>query len=246
MEWKLFLSTFVLIFVAELGDKTQLAALASAAGSKAPWSVFGGAASALVLSTLIAVLLGSAFSKVAPQHIVKGAAGLLFIGFGVVFLASAVRAAPAAMRQPEAEPKPGALARVALDMSAAFERASSQDYAALARSVADPTLRELFSSLEREEARHLKHLDEMAAQSGSEQAGGTALEVYPEIARPSMISEAEAPDPLAAAVAHERTTADFYTALAQATPFPGVKAAFARLAQEELDHVRRLEEIRPG
>ncbi len=55
---KVFGSTFITIFLAELGDKTQLATLLMSAQSHAPWTVFAGAASALVATSLVGVLVG--------------------------------------------------------------------------------------------------------------------------------------------------------------------------------------------
>jgi len=63
MDWKLLASTFVAIFVAELGDKTQLAALSLSAGSSSKWAVFFGSALALVATSAIAVLAGEAISR---------------------------------------------------------------------------------------------------------------------------------------------------------------------------------------
>jgi len=53
MEWNATITTFGLIFLAEMGDKTQLAVLSMAAGTDAPWSVFVGAAVALCLVSLL-------------------------------------------------------------------------------------------------------------------------------------------------------------------------------------------------
>lgn len=91
MDWKLLTSTFFLIFLAELGDKTQLAALAATAGCRSPMSVFAGAASALVLSTLLAVVFGSAISRFVPETVLKASAGVLFLVFGTILLYGAWR-----------------------------------------------------------------------------------------------------------------------------------------------------------
>ncbi len=85
MDWKIIGTTFALIFIAELGDKTQLAVFARTIEARAPWSVFLGAAAALVASTVLAVLIGGALAKM-PEKInigIKVVAGLMFIGFGV-------------------------------------------------------------------------------------------------------------------------------------------------------------------
>jgi putative Ca2+/H+ antiporter (TMEM165/GDT1 family) len=84
IDWKLLWSTFGLLFVAELGDKTQLAVICTSASSDCPWTVFLGAASALVVVTLIGTLAGQAISRfVSPDVLRKGAAGL-FVLMGVL------------------------------------------------------------------------------------------------------------------------------------------------------------------
>jgi Ca2+/H+ antiporter, TMEM165/GDT1 family len=88
MDWKLLASTFVAIFAAELGDKTQLATLSLSAGSASRWSVFAGAALALVLTSAIAVLAGEAVSRAIPAHVLRRVSGVLFIILGSVFLVS--------------------------------------------------------------------------------------------------------------------------------------------------------------
>jgi Ca2+/H+ antiporter, TMEM165/GDT1 family len=87
MDWKLFSSTFVAIFLAELGDKTQLATLSLAAGNRAKWVVFAASALALVATSALAVLAGEALTRVVPPVWIKRAAGALFIVLGVLFLA---------------------------------------------------------------------------------------------------------------------------------------------------------------
>ena len=58
MDWKVFWATFGTLFLAEMGDKTQLAALTMAAETRLPLSVFLGGSAALVLVTLLGVSLG--------------------------------------------------------------------------------------------------------------------------------------------------------------------------------------------
>jgi len=86
MHWKLFLSTFAAIFVAELGDKTQLATLSLAAGNSSRWSVFGGSAAALVATSAIAVLAGEAVARVVPPIWLQRGAGAIFLVLGALFL----------------------------------------------------------------------------------------------------------------------------------------------------------------
>jgi putative Ca2+/H+ antiporter (TMEM165/GDT1 family) len=83
MDLKVLLTTFGMIFIAELGDKTQLATLSFAAESKSPLAVFLGAVGALVLASLLAVILGSGVSKLIPANYIKTGAGVLFILLGL-------------------------------------------------------------------------------------------------------------------------------------------------------------------
>jgi putative Ca2+/H+ antiporter (TMEM165/GDT1 family) len=86
MEWKLMGSTFLVIFLAELGDKTQLATFGLAAGPSSRLAVFLGASAALIATTAIAVLLGEAVGRVVPVIWLKRLAGALFIILGIFFL----------------------------------------------------------------------------------------------------------------------------------------------------------------
>jgi putative Ca2+/H+ antiporter (TMEM165/GDT1 family) len=84
IDWKLLWSTFALLFVAELGDKTQLAVICTSASCDCPWTVFLGAALALVTVTLIGTLAGQVIARfVSPDLLRKGAAGL-FVLMGVL------------------------------------------------------------------------------------------------------------------------------------------------------------------
>jgi len=91
MEWKVFLGAFALIFLAELGDKTQLAALCLVKSPAHRWLVFAGASAALVASTLIAVLAGGWLAAHVPPKYFKLAAGALFLVFGALTLLDAFR-----------------------------------------------------------------------------------------------------------------------------------------------------------
>jgi Ca2+/H+ antiporter, TMEM165/GDT1 family len=86
MDLKLLLSAFASVFVAELGDKTQLATLSLASGGSSRWSVFLGASLALIASTAIAVLGGELMARTIPPHLTKRLAGIIFIILGVIYL----------------------------------------------------------------------------------------------------------------------------------------------------------------
>ncbi|MEY2644732.1 MAG: hypothetical protein RLZZ611_1381 [Cyanobacteriota bacterium] len=78
-----FLTSFTTVFLAELGDKTQLAALLLSAESGRPVVVFIGASLALISSSLVGVLLGRWLSRVLPPQQLERLAGILMIGLGL-------------------------------------------------------------------------------------------------------------------------------------------------------------------
>lgn len=84
MDWKVMLSTLGLLFVAELGDKTQLAVICMAAKTRQPLPVFVGAAIALVIVTLLGAVFGQALACVIPIHILRKVAAGLFVVMGVL------------------------------------------------------------------------------------------------------------------------------------------------------------------
>ena len=88
MDWRILASTFGLIFLAELGDKTQLATIAMAAESKSPLGVFIGAVLALALVTLMGVAIGGTLTRFIPPPYIRKGAGALFVLVGVFMLIS--------------------------------------------------------------------------------------------------------------------------------------------------------------
>ncbi|MBP9718395.1 TMEM165/GDT1 family protein [Candidatus Gracilibacteria bacterium] len=84
----IFTTAFITVFLAELGDKTQIATLLFAANKEhSKVMVFFGAALALVLTTLIAVLVGSALSHYLNEKTLKlvGGIGFILVGTWTLF-----------------------------------------------------------------------------------------------------------------------------------------------------------------
>ncbi|MDP6380122.1 MAG: TMEM165/GDT1 family protein [Phycisphaerae bacterium] len=79
---------FGLIFVAELGDKTQVAMLLAAAKHGNPWMVFLGSAAALVVASGLAVMVGYLGNVYLPRKLLTYVAGAGFIVMGIWMLAS--------------------------------------------------------------------------------------------------------------------------------------------------------------
>ncbi|HEU4478363.1 MAG TPA: TMEM165/GDT1 family protein [Pyrinomonadaceae bacterium] len=86
MDWRVFVTTFGVIFLAEMGDKTQLAAMTMAAQTKNPWGVFLGAALALTAVSAIGVVVGSALGAYLPLVWIKRVAAAAFILIGILIL----------------------------------------------------------------------------------------------------------------------------------------------------------------
>jgi putative Ca2+/H+ antiporter (TMEM165/GDT1 family) len=84
VNWQTFLSVFATIFVAEIGDKTQLATmLFSSETDTNRWLVWGASSAALVLAAGIGVLIGAQLERFASPRALKFVAGLGFIAVGV-------------------------------------------------------------------------------------------------------------------------------------------------------------------
>lgn len=83
-DWAAFSSTFVLIFLAELGDKSQLASISLASKSTSPWMVFLGASLALTTVTALGVLFGQGISRLVPERVLRLLSAAAFIVLGVL------------------------------------------------------------------------------------------------------------------------------------------------------------------
>jgi len=87
MDWKIFLTIFVSVFIAELGDKTQLATMLFAADRQVgKYTVFLAASAALIVATAIGVLAGSLLSEFINEKYLHYVAGIGFIGIGIFTL----------------------------------------------------------------------------------------------------------------------------------------------------------------
>lgn len=80
------LTAFLLVFLAELGDKTQLSTMLLASKSKSIWPTFIGSASALVLSSLFGVLAGCLMNKYIPEAYVRVGSGAAFLLIGLLLV----------------------------------------------------------------------------------------------------------------------------------------------------------------
>ena len=84
MDWKIFATVFTSVFVAELGDKTQLATLLFASEKEiGKWTVFAGASLALIVTSAMGVAAGSAVSHYVSEKTLHYLAGIGFIAIGI-------------------------------------------------------------------------------------------------------------------------------------------------------------------
>ncbi len=84
MDLKLVFSTLGLLFVSELGDKTQLAVLTLVARHKQPVPIFIGAALGLVLVTAVAAAVGQGVGQIVPEEALRRVAAVLFVVMGAL------------------------------------------------------------------------------------------------------------------------------------------------------------------
>ncbi len=84
--WRTFFTVFGLIFLAELGDKTQLATLLLATQAKSVWPVILGSSLALILSSILGTFLGASLAQHLPPRMIRTGAGIAFLVLGAVLL----------------------------------------------------------------------------------------------------------------------------------------------------------------
>jgi putative Ca2+/H+ antiporter (TMEM165/GDT1 family) len=86
MDFRVLMTTFGIIFLAEMCDKTQLAAMTMAAQTKKPWAVFIGSSLALAAVSALGVMVGGVIGDYVPLEWVKRGAAVAFIVIGVLML----------------------------------------------------------------------------------------------------------------------------------------------------------------
>ena len=86
MDWKILGTAFVTLFLAELGDKTQLAVITMSAKTESKLAVFIGASLALVFVSLLAVLFGGLLTQFIPTEWLQRIVAIAFITIGILML----------------------------------------------------------------------------------------------------------------------------------------------------------------
>lgn len=242
MDYKLFFSTFVLIFLAELGDKTQLTAMAkSADGGK--MTVFFAASAALVCSTFVAVVFGDFLRSHVPESYIKIVSGVMFLIFGALVIISVLR--PSEEEVGVEVPKElGAFSKFVLNAAVAFEEAAEADYLKLAEQADDEKVRDVMLALAEEEKGHMQRIRDLGVKHEGEKVFERVVsEVLPKVEQVTHDVSDKAKPILAHAIEHERATATFYRELARVSHIPALKAVLVSLADEEVKHAQMLEDL---
>ncbi len=266
LNFKVLMASFALVFLAELGDKTQLTALAFSASSRSPWSVFLGTSLALVCASALAVLLGGVLAAHVPEKVIQILAAVMFVAVGVVLLVNVARRAPSVPERPGAgvlqAPQPGtpSLAyRLVIQQARRFEEDTAELFRSLAAAAPAGRLRETLEEIAREELEHgvsLGHADGVAGDVDSrelvsDRADGEGVATVP---APPVWTAGNAdgcPDAAAGdrsscrellerALAAEEGAAGFYLSLSRLSGLQALRQAFRRLAAAELRHVEQL------
>ena len=82
----LLFTTFITVFLAEIGDKTQLTTITLSSTTNKPLAVFIGSSTALILATLLGALAGSSIANLIPAFILKLLSGIVFLFIGTNLL----------------------------------------------------------------------------------------------------------------------------------------------------------------
>lgn len=247
MNWSLFTSTFVLIFLAELGDKTQLAVMSQSAASSSKWTVFMAGALALAASTAMGVLAGDLIRRFIPDaRYIKCAGGVLFLLFGALMLRDvfAPRSSGVERENVGMLNVSGWVGRFVIQQVAVLEKQAFEDYEALAAQSLDPSEKAVFQRLATEERWHYEAMCAALATGTGQDIPITAsmAEAFPSV-DDLMHDAVKSPHAIEHAIEHEHAMASFYRTLAHKCSIPRLRETFLALAVAEENHARRLQKL---
>ena len=247
MNWPLFFSTFMLIFLAELGDKTQLAVMSQSATSSSKWTVFAAGALALTFSTAFGVLAGELLRRFVPDdRYIKCSGGVLFLIFGCLMLREVfLPKAEGPVAAPAISQATSWVGRFVIQQAAVFEKAAFEDYEALAARSLNPEEKAVFERLALEERWHHEAMLGAIAAGGSNDIEITAKMASELPAVDVLMQDAvKASKEVEHAIEHERAMAQFYRTLARQSVIHRLKETFLALAVAEENHAQRLMALR--
>lgn len=238
MNLKLILSTFIVIFLAELGDKTQLAAMAASAGSNKPFSVLIGASVALVLSSALAVAIGSFIGDHIPLRYIKIAAGVVFIIFGSLYLKDAFVPEKEAAKQETATFQ--FLGNSVIKAARAFEEQELKMLRAVRQAIERSECLSVIDDLILEEEKHLKSLSSM--KKSKRIMKKEDHEQFAHLNEEYTCSENDL-HVLQDLYNREAAMANFYRLMSDKTKIAGVKQGLYSLYLEEMEHCEKIRHL---
>ncbi|MBQ7190744.1 MAG: TMEM165/GDT1 family protein [Kiritimatiellae bacterium] len=273
MNWQLFFSTFLLVFLAEMGDKTQLTVLCQTAGNSSKWVVFTAGSIALVLATAIGVFAGTFLKRYIPDlRTIRIVSGTLFLIFGCLILVEAFRTEsrvrkvkPGSVVDRQERNVAEAVQKGAATVSQAettdasvlwnrntvilqtslFERASLLDYLALAEGAKEEREKRTYTQLVKEEQWH--HEAMLCALSGGKDHDfpftGQMIQNLPD-PRTMIRQAAHSENPVEQAISNELAMARYYRVLAGGTENVRLRDTFVGLSVAEEKHAKWLEELK--
>ncbi|MFO7820830.1 MAG: TMEM165/GDT1 family protein [Lentisphaeria bacterium] len=261
MDIKILLASFGLVFLAELGDKTQLTAMALTASSKSGWMVFIGTSLALIATTALAVVFGAALTRWVPENVLHIVSAVAFILIGVVLLVNVARKAPMPAAAGEAKAVEASGSAVASasgglifewvgTQAAAFEEEVVEYMESLIPHVSPPEQKRTLQEIVEQDRKHIAALRDMETLGDKLVAKDTEkslAEKHLATVRSSLKKRPDRPAEVTSvrsmiegAVQAEEHLADFYLALARQAKLHPAKDAFRWLAREDIDHAQRL------
>lgn len=251
MDWKTLLLSFSIVFLAELGDKTQLTALAlTTSRGGGTWAVFIGASLALISTTALAVLCGSFLSRFLPERYLHLVSAVLFIVMGVALLVSMVWKSTAKAAEPvpsataavvgKASRRPSLREGLLIRQLAAFERRLAADIDKQIADMPDCACREALATMAAAHRGHRQAIVAMSEQARLEEpASERAGEISGMVDKLSQCAE-KIQEPLEAIIRKQEAAAEFYVAMAQLVSQHQLRDELRRLAGEELRMAEQL------
>jgi|GEM_PF-282178 len=238
MDIRIILSTFFVIFLAELGDKTQFAAMAASAGSNQPASVLIGTILALSVSSIIAVAAGSLLGNYIPIKYIKVAAGVLFLVFGALYLREAF--IPENEEAPAEDAAFNIVGESVLKIASVFEEREIEMLEAAVEVLKDEKHLQVINSIINDERKHLDSISKMSPHnlqfSEDDQHDLSSVRTLDEA-----FSCSEDEDCLLKDIYdREAAMAEFYRITAKKTNISSVQKVLNILYEEEKHHASKL------
>lgn len=265
MDFRILFASFALVFLAELGDKTQLTALAFSTRFNAPWAVFLGTSLALISTTALAVVLGGLLNRVLPPKVLQISSAVMFILIGLILLVNIARRAPADEERktveeaavPAIQPR-GVIFSLVMSQAATFEQALIEYLENLSEQLPAGPVKQTLDQIIAEDRLHVESLEELRTSQK------TSVDGHPEPVTGEELAELKARTPtvdafdltpvevvsvdegirtreiLDRAIIAEEGLADYYLTLARMSRIHAVRDAFRWLAMEDIRHAQTL------